>query len=108
MSAWAATRRDYTADICRAFIKLGGCNRRSFSSSPSRWKSCYQILGVSRTATQAEIKRAYIELSKLEHPDRSTRSDAKQRFSNINAAHTVLRSKETRCELSAVAKRRYS
>ena len=33
-------------------------------------RNCYEILGVSPRATHREIKEAYIELSKLHHPDR--------------------------------------
>ncbi len=54
----------------------------------------YHTLGVSRQATQAEIKQAYRRLVKQHHPDRSqTEGD---RIRQINAAYEVLGQPEAR------------
>ena len=42
---------------------------RNLCSSHALWKSHYDVLGVDRKATDAQIKTAYIELSKKYHPD---------------------------------------
>src|SRR3954466_1322201 len=51
----------------------------------------YKALGVSRTATADEIKRAYRQLAKANHPD-STGGDKKKeaRFKDISNAYDVL------------------
>lgn len=56
----------------------------------------YEILGVSRTATQEEIKRAYRQLARKYHPDVSTEPDAEARFKEINEAYQVLSDPEKR------------
>lgn len=57
----------------------------------------YEILGVSPTATQAQIKTAYYKQSFVFHPDRNSGSDeATARFSDINEAYTVLGNKGLR------------
>lgn len=57
----------------------------------------YDILGVTPTATQAQVKTAYYKQSFLYHPDRNAGSDeANDRFSEINEAYTVLGNKALR------------
>jgi len=54
-------------------------------------KDPYEILGVSRSATQDEIKRAYRRLAKTHHPDHNPGDkSAERRFKEIQAAYEVL------------------
>jgi molecular chaperone DnaJ len=50
----------------------------------------YVILGVERTASDAEIKRAYRKLAQQWHPDVNTDPVAQERFKEINEAYQVL------------------
>lgn len=56
-----------------------------------RNRSFYDDLGVSKTATQAEIKSAYYGLSKIYHPDKNKNNEeAGKRFRRITEAYEVL------------------
>ncbi|MCC6728804.1 MAG: molecular chaperone DnaJ [Chthonomonadales bacterium] len=50
----------------------------------------YEVLGISRTASSEEIKRAYRNLARRYHPDVNKQSDAEARFKQINEAYEVL------------------
>ena len=50
----------------------------------------YVILGVERTATDAEIKRAFRKLAQRWHPDVNTDPAAQEQFKEINEAYQVL------------------
>ncbi len=51
----------------------------------------YKILGVSKTATQDEIKNAYRKLARKLHPDLNPNDkNAHKRFQEINEANEVL------------------
>jgi molecular chaperone DnaJ len=50
----------------------------------------YVILGVERTATDAEIKRAFRKLAQQWHPDVNTDPAAQERFKEVNEAYQVL------------------
>lgn len=63
-------------------------------------KDPYEILGVSRTATPEEIKRAYRRLAKQHHPDHNPQNAAAagERFKQIQAAYEVLGDPERRAQ----------
>jgi molecular chaperone DnaJ len=50
----------------------------------------YTVLGVARTASDAEIKRAYRRLAQQWHPDINKDAGADERFKEINEAYQVL------------------
>lgn len=59
----------------------------------------YQILGVSRTASQDEIKKAYRRLARQYHPDLhagARKTSMEEKFKELNEAHDVLSDPETR------------
>lgn len=56
----------------------------------------YATLGVERTATQAEIKKAYRKAAQKYHPDRNKEAGAEEKFKEINEAYDVLGDEEKR------------
>lgn len=56
----------------------------------------YDVLGVSRTAQETEIKRAFRRLARELHPDVSGEPDAAERFREVVEAYEVLSKPETR------------
>jgi len=60
------------------------------------FKDYYEILGVSRSASQDEIRKAYRKLAKKHHPDVSKESGADERYKEINEAYEVLKDPEKR------------
>lgn len=50
----------------------------------------YEILGVEKTSSDIDIKKAYRTLSLKYHPDRNSDPDAKSRFQEINEAYETL------------------
>lgn len=53
-------------------------------------KDYYEILGVSKTATDAEIKSAFRKLAKQYHPDVNKTPEAESKFKEIGEAYSVL------------------
>jgi molecular chaperone DnaJ len=56
----------------------------------------YELLGVTRTASEAEIKKAYRKLAMDFHPDRNGSPDAEAKFKEIAEAYEVLRDPQKR------------
>lgn len=56
----------------------------------------YQVLGVSRTAGQEEIQRAYRKLARANHPDINHDPAAEERFKEVAEAYQVLSDPDTR------------
>ncbi len=56
----------------------------------------YKILGVSKDASQDEIKKAYKKLAKKYHPDLNKSKEAEERFKEINKAYETLKDPKKR------------
>src|SRR6476469_8441698 len=65
-------------------------------------KDYYKVLGVSETATESEIRRAYRKLAKQHHPDANPGSE--DRFKEISAAYDVLSDADKRTSYDEVRK----
>lgn len=59
-------------------------------------KDYYEVLGVSKDATEAEIKSAFRKLAKKYHPDVSKEPDAAEKFKEAQEAYAVLSDKDKR------------
>eukprot|EP00835_Amoeboradix_gromovi_P007027 NODE_1004_length_2328_cov_0.331090.p1 type:complete len:301 gc:universal NODE_1004_length_2328_cov_0.331090:1100-198(-) len=64
--------------------------------SNPRSEDYFQRLGLPRSATDKDIKRAYRKLAAEYHPDRNKDEDASELFSNIGEAYEVLKNEEKR------------
>jgi curved DNA-binding protein len=60
------------------------------------YKDYYAVLGIPKSASQADIKKAYRKLARELHPDTNKDPGAEQRFKEANEAHAVLADAEKR------------
>ncbi len=56
----------------------------------------YTILGVTKSADSAEVKKAFRRLAKKYHPDQSKEPKAKEKFSEANSAYEILGDEQKR------------
>lgn len=59
-------------------------------------KDYYQILGLTKNASEAEIKKAYRRLALQYHPDRNKGKDAESKFKEVTKAYEVLSDSQKR------------
>src|ERR1700760_4384016 len=64
----------------------------------------YEVLGVSKTASEADIKKAFRALAKKHHPDKHAGdASAQKRFQEISGAYDILGDKEKRAQFDTGA-----
>ncbi|MCJ1436405.1 hypothetical protein MMC27_005784 [Xylographa pallens] len=72
--------RKYTVEQKTAVIRVRKCSATAF----------YEILGLEKTVSDAEIKKAYRKLSLLTHPDKNGYDGADEAFKMVSRAFQVL------------------
>jgi molecular chaperone DnaJ len=72
---------------------------RAFKSSAvllAKKKDFYKVLGVPKSSSEAEIKKAYFQLAKTLHPDVNKAADAKDKFAAVSEAYETLSDRSKR------------
>mmetsp|Transcript_5947 Transcript_5947/g.13832 ORF Transcript_5947/g.13832 Transcript_5947/m.13832 type:complete len:302 (-) Transcript_5947:23-928(-) len=68
---------------------------------------CYGTLGLTREATQAQVRAAYLMMVRKHHPDVSSSEGSEERFQRIQAAWEILRDPEARARLDRGGENRW-
>lgn len=94
MSLYLYPHSIFYADDLSIEIGSDSCGRVVTMSAK---RDYYEVLGVSRNADEAQIKKAYRKLAKKYHPDTNAGdANAEQKFKEVTEAYTILSDKEKR------------
>ncbi len=68
----------------------GRASRRRTSKNGLMMRNPYDVLGVAKGASAADVKSAFRKLAKKYHPDQSKEPKAKERFAEVGSAYEIL------------------
>lgn len=67
-----------------------------------KFQDYYEVLGVPRTATEADISKAYRKLARKYHPDVNKAPEAEEKFKQVAEAYAVLKDPDKRKKYDAL------
>lgn len=89
-------------DVCASSVARTLVDEAKLALKKSKQKDYYKILGISKNATDDEIKKAYKKKALVHHPDRHSNSsdaekkDNEKKFKDLGEAYSVLSDKSKR------------
>jgi len=79
---------------CRTWLYLGLITLLACCAIAQ--EDLYKVLGIKKSATDSDIKKAYRKLSRKYHPDKNQDDDAEERFIAVSNAYEVLSDEDAR------------
>ncbi|KAJ0408987.1 hypothetical protein P43SY_002866 [Pythium insidiosum] len=88
-------------EMHREYMKKYKKESADLQKEKLKYKDHYELLGVPRSATHSEVRKAYIRLALQYHPDRNASPEAQERWEGVPAAYNVLSNPNSRTEYDA-------
>jgi molecular chaperone DnaJ len=82
--------------MIRKLLNAGGQMHKPLVRGFSKKEDYYKTLGISKAASQTDVKKAFAKLAREFHPDKNPAPEAKEKFSKITEAYSTLSDEKKR------------
>lgn len=82
--------------IIRNLFSTGAKSKGTIRRAFSKKEDYYKTLGITKGASQAEVKKAFAKMAREYHPDKNHAPDAKDKFAKITEAYSTLSDEKKR------------